>query len=95
MAKAERSELKQLLTLIRRIVVLSMTAFGLWRETAYTVLAVRMVILWAVLYLSSEFVETVFRYLSSRAETVVVNERADKTRSSQSTGEKTGLTPSQ
>jgi hypothetical protein len=74
MAKKQSSELKALLILLRRIIVLSFAAFGLWREMPYETLLVRAAILWAILYLSSETVEVVFRYLSNQARKVVIHE---------------------
>jgi hypothetical protein len=69
MPRTPVSDLTELLKLLRRIVVLAIAAYGLAREMPYAVLAVRVAILWAVLYVSSGLVDVVFRRLSYQAAT--------------------------
>lgn len=61
------SDLNELLKLLRRIIVLAVAAYGLVREMPYTALAVRLAVLWAILYVSSGLVDVVFRHLTYRA----------------------------
>jgi hypothetical protein len=93
MAK-RKSELRELLILIRRIIVLSVAAFGLWREMPYEALAVRVAILWGILYLATESVEVLFRFLSSRANTVVIHEKKSDSSDQQEVVEQASLHPS-
>ena len=65
--KQPQSELYELLKLLRRIIVLAVAAFGLMRGMPYATLAVRLAILWAILYISSGLVDVVFRHLSYRS----------------------------
>lgn len=67
MAKKRQSELAELLTLLRRIVVLAVAAWGLAREFSLDALAGRLVLLWAVLYVISGFTEVLFQFLAQKA----------------------------
>ncbi len=68
MAKAKRrSQFNEMLTLIRRIIVLIVAAVGLVREWPYEIVALRAVGLWAVLYICSLSLELVFQHLSYQA----------------------------
>jgi hypothetical protein len=67
MARKSVSELYELLKLLRRIVVLAVAAYGLAIEMPYVTLAVRLTILWAVLYIGSGLMDVVFRKLSYNA----------------------------
>ncbi len=67
MFRKSSSDLNELLKLLRRIIVLAIAAYGLAREMPYETLAVRLVLLWAVLYVSSGLVDVVFRKLSYQA----------------------------
>jgi hypothetical protein len=93
MAKKKSSDLRELLVLIRRIIVLAVAAFGLWREMPYETLAIRVAILWAVISLASESLEVLFRYLSNRARDVIIHDDSPKTDDKQVALEKTGLNP--
>jgi hypothetical protein len=65
--KQPTSELHELLKLLRRIVVLAVAAYGLARGMPYVALALRLALLWAVLYVSSGLIDVVIRRLSYRA----------------------------
>jgi hypothetical protein len=65
--KQPASELHELLKLLRRIVVLAVAVYGLARNMPYVTLAVRLAVLWAVLYMSSGMIDLVIRRLSYRA----------------------------
>ncbi|MBU0509504.1 hypothetical protein KKH27_11805 [bacterium] len=65
-AKPPKSELLELLKLLRRILVLAVAVYGLVRGMPYDALLFRLAILWAVLYICSGVVDTVFRRLSFR-----------------------------
>jgi hypothetical protein len=65
--KHPTSDLHELLKLLRRIVVLAVAAYGLARGMPYVTLAVRLAILWAVLYVSSGLIDVMIRRLSYRA----------------------------
>jgi len=67
MSRTPTPDLNELLKLLRRILVLAVAALGLAREMPYATLAVRLAILWAILYVSSGLVDVVFRRLSLRA----------------------------
>jgi hypothetical protein len=67
MAKKTSSELLELFKLLRRIIVLGMAAYGLARGMPYIPLAIRLAILWAVLYICSGLMDVVYRRLSYRA----------------------------
>jgi len=67
MAKKTSSELLELFKLVRRIIVLGVAAYGLARGMPYVPLAIRLAILWAVLYICSGIMDVVFRRLSFRA----------------------------
>ncbi len=67
MARNTATPLCNLLTLLRRIIVLAVAAFGLIREMPYTTLAIRLAVLWAVLYISSGVLDLVLRRLTYRA----------------------------
>jgi len=67
MPRTPTSDLMELLKLLRRIIVLAVGAYGLLREMPYLTLAARLMILWAVLYVSSGLIDVVFRRLSYRA----------------------------
>jgi hypothetical protein len=67
MPRTPSSDLSELLKLLRRIIVLGIAAYGLLREMPYETLALRLAILWAILYISSGLVDIVFRHLSHRA----------------------------
>jgi hypothetical protein len=94
MAKRESSELRELLILLRRIVVLGVAAYGLWREMPYLSLLIRVAVLWGVLYLSGEIVEVVFRYLSNHAKSVVIRSSPHVGETKIIAVEKPGLSPS-
>jgi hypothetical protein len=85
MARKSVSELNELLKLLRRIVVLAVAAYGLAIEMPYVTLAVRLAILWAVLYIGSGLMDVVFRKLSysamlaDRAKAEAENEETSKT----------------
>lgn len=66
MAKTPKSELMQLLTLLRRILVLSVAVWGLARGVPFDTLALRLVGLWAMLYICSGIIDVVYRRLSYR-----------------------------
>jgi len=66
MAKTPKSELMQLLTLLRRILVLSVAVWGLARGVPFDTLALRLVGLWAMLYICSGLIDVVYRRLSYR-----------------------------
>ncbi|MBI5058325.1 hypothetical protein HZB60_00930 [candidate division KSB1 bacterium] len=70
MAKAKRkpSALNELLTTIRRLMVCTVAAIGLFREVPYDILVIRLVVLAACLYLISSMTELIFQYLSYRAQ---------------------------
>ena len=70
--KAAPSELKKFLELIKRILVLSVAAYGLWFEMPYETLLIRLAILWGILSLSTNLIEVLFQYLSMKAKTVVI-----------------------
>ena len=57
----------ELFKLLRRIIVLGVAAFGLARGMPYLPLAIRLAILWAVLYICSGLMDVVYRRLSFRA----------------------------
>lgn len=63
----QESDLLELLKLLRRITLLAVATYALVRGMPYFDLAVRLAILWAVLYISSGAVDVVFRQLSYRA----------------------------
>jgi hypothetical protein len=63
MARRPKSELEELLKLLRRILVLAVAAYGLARGMPFPVLAVRLAILWAVLYVGSGLMDVVYRRL--------------------------------
>jgi len=65
--KQPPSSLHELLKLLRRIIVLAVAAYGLARGMPYPSLAIRLAILWAVLYVSSGLIDAVIRNLSYRA----------------------------
>jgi hypothetical protein len=65
--KQPQSDLYELLKLLRRIIVLAIAAYGLMRGMPYVTLAVRLAILWAILYVSSGLVDVVFRHLNYRS----------------------------
>jgi hypothetical protein len=67
MAKKTSSELLELFKLLRRIIVLAVAAYGLARGMPYVPLAVRLAILWAVLYICSGLMDVVYRRLHFRA----------------------------
>lgn len=79
-----------MLTLIRRIVVLTVAAVGLAREWPYEVVAFRAAGLWAVLYICSLALELVFQHLSYSA---LRAEQAKSEKPKPKAGEKTGVTP--
>ena len=64
--KQPTSDLHELLKLLRRIVVLAVAAYGLARGMPYAALAMRLALLWAVLYVSSGVIDLVVRRLSYR-----------------------------
>ncbi|MDD5088169.1 MAG: hypothetical protein PHI18_05160 [bacterium] len=66
MAKTPKSELMQLMTLLRRILVLSVAVWGLARGLPFDTLALRLVGLWAMLYICSGVVDVIFRRMSYR-----------------------------
>lgn len=65
--RTAHTELHRTLTLLRRIVILSVAIYGLLREMPYTTLAVRLAILWAVLSIASGLLDLVLRRLTYRA----------------------------
>jgi hypothetical protein len=65
--KQPTSDLHESLKLLRRIVVLAVAAYGLARGMPYVALAVRLALLWAVLYVSSGLIDLLIRRLSYRA----------------------------
>jgi hypothetical protein len=67
MARKVTSDFNQLLTTLRRIIVLGVAAFGLARGWPYESVALRGAILWAVLYFLSMMVELLFQYLGNAA----------------------------
>jgi hypothetical protein len=67
MAKQPKSDFNQLLTLVRRIIVLVIAAVGLARDWPYEAVAFRAAGLWAVLYICSLGIELMFQYLSFSA----------------------------
>jgi hypothetical protein len=67
MARHTTTPLNNLLTLLRRIVVLSVAAWGLLCEMPYTTLAIRLAVLWAVLYISGGILDLVLRRLTYHA----------------------------
>jgi hypothetical protein len=67
MAAKATSELVVLLTLLRRIIVMGVAAFGLMRGMPYLPLLARLAILWGVLYICSGMIDVIFRRLSYRA----------------------------
>ena len=79
-----------MLTLIRRIIVLGVTAVGLAREWPYEVVALRAAGLWAVLYICSLALELVFQHLSYQA---MMSEQKKTEKSEPKAGEKTGVKP--
>ena len=91
MAKGkQKSQFNEMLTLIRRIIVLAVAAVGLVREWPYEVVVFRAVGLWAVLYICSLILELVFQHLSYQA----LKSEQNKSKSSKpKTGAKTGVTP--
>lgn len=66
MAKTPKSELMELMKLLRRILVLSVAVYGLVRGMPLPALALRLVGLWAMLYICSGIIDVVFRRLSYR-----------------------------
>ena len=74
MAKAQPSELRKLLQLIRRIITLSVAAYGLWIEMPYETLLIRTAVLWGILSISTGLIEIAFQYFSMKAKIVVVQE---------------------
>jgi hypothetical protein len=88
--KQPTSNLHELLKLLRRIVVLAVAAYGLSRGMPYFSLAVRLAILWAVLYVSSGLIDLVIRSMSYRsalrAGMVVPPGQTDKVPASPKTG---------
>jgi hypothetical protein len=66
MARKQASEIAEVLTLLRRIVVLAVAAYGLAREMPYTTLLVRLTILWAVLYVCCGVLDVLIRRFSYR-----------------------------
>lgn len=67
MARKQRSELSELLTLLRRIVILSVAVIGLAREMPYLTLAVRLAVLWGILYVAGGALEALFSRLHYQA----------------------------
>jgi hypothetical protein len=67
MARKSVSDLYELLKLLRRILVLAVAAYGLAIEMPYLTLAIRLAVLWAVLYIGSGLMDVVFRKLSYQA----------------------------
>ena len=67
MAKTPKSELMELMKLLRRILVLSVAVWGLARGLPFDTLALRLLGLWAMLYICSGFVDVIYRRLSYRA----------------------------
>jgi hypothetical protein len=65
--KQPTSDWHELLKLLRRIILLAAAAYGLARNMPYLTLAVRLALLWAVLYMSSGMIDLVVRRLSYRA----------------------------
>jgi len=87
MAKKAKSDFNQMLTLIRRIIVLTIAAIGLVREWPYETVALRSAVLWAVLYISSLAIELLFQHLSFSAR------KAESARASKPKEKATGLKP--
>jgi hypothetical protein len=81
MARKSTSELHELLTLLRRIVVMGVAVYGLAREMPYMTLAFRLVILWAVLYMACGVLDLVFRRLSYNAMVKQANDLGSDTAS--------------
>ena len=86
----QQSRFNEMLTLIRRIIVLAVAAVGLAREWPYEIVALRAVGLWAMLYICSLALELVFQHLSYQA---MMSERKKPEKSEHKAGEKTGVTP--
>ena len=78
MPRKSSSDLNELLKLLRRIVVLGVAAYGLAVEMPYVTLAVRLAVLWAILYVSSGLVDVVFRRLSFRAAVIEEENRLNR-----------------
>ena len=79
-----------MLTLVRRIIVLTIAAYGLAREWPYDAVVFRTLSLWAVLYLCSLAIELVFQHLSYQAMRAE-NKSSPARKSTQ--GESTGVNP--
>ncbi len=67
MATKRKSAFAEMLTTMRRIVVLSVAAHGLWNETPYDSLLIRLAVLWAVMYLACKATELLFQFLAYQA----------------------------
>jgi hypothetical protein len=79
MARKQKSELHELLTLLRRIVVMGVAVYGLAREMPYPTLGLRLAILWAVLYVTSGIMDIVLRKLSYHAMVKQANDLESET----------------
>ena len=90
MAKKYKSQFNQMLTLVRRIIVLTIAAIGLAKEWPYDAVVVRTLGLWAVLYICSLSIELVLQHLSYQA---MKAENKSSPNSKSTRGESTGVNP--
>lgn len=79
-----------MLTLIRRIIVLTVVAVGLVREWPYEVVAMRALGLWAVLFICSLTLEVVLQHLSYQA---MKSEKHKFGKNESKAGARTGVNP--
>jgi hypothetical protein len=70
MAKKVRSALSELLSSIRGMAICAVAAYGLFREMPYPILLFRLLALWGILALASILTETLFQFLSYRAQAI-------------------------
>jgi hypothetical protein len=75
MAKQQPPELRKLLQLIQRIIVLTVAAYGLWIEMPYESLLLRTALLWGILSISTSLIEVAFQYFGMKAKVVVYREQ--------------------
>lgn len=67
-----KSALHDILSSVKGIIICSVAALGLFREMPYPTLLFRLMCLWAILSLSTLLIETLFQYLSYRAQAIAV-----------------------